>query len=337
MDAVQGYVTWLPALLQDKDTGAGLKTIVWNASGLTVKYQKAGGSVLTKTLISGDWVEGVDGSYNIRFSANELDTLGLFSYWVEHPDSTTYPGAITVVAAPSTDMASETTLLSVGGTVGEIKTAVDALPTDVASSQNITDLSDKIDAINIPTQAAPVGFSVNATQNKALWLPVQLNNRTTGEGATGITFDTVTVKYQKSGTEVITKVLTTDQWSEGVSGAYNLYFTADELDTLGTLRYWVEHPDTNTYTGVALVTEPGAGPGSVEKTIRVSVKGQPIENCEIWVSSDAAGRDKIAGPRYTNVLGVATFYLDPGDYWVHYRKAREVEYGRLQWKVTSDG
>ncbi len=420
MNAIQGYIAWLPALLQDKDNGAGLTSVAWNASGLLVKYQKAGGAIQTKTLTSGDWVEGVDGSYNIRFSAVELNTLGLFSYWLEHPQSSTYPGAITVIAAPASDVAAESTLLSVGTTVGEIKTAIDSLPTDVAtpdavaavsstlsgletainalptdvatsgavvslngaidavkaavdalpvdvatsgattalgtaidtlktavdalpidvaSSQSVADLAAKVDAISVdvtlPAAAVGVGFSMNATQRKAMWLPVQLTNGTTGAALTGLTFDAVTVKYQKPGEAVVTKTLTAEQWSEGVDGSYSIYFTSDELDTLGTLRYWAEYTSAATYPGVALVTEAGAGSGSIEKTIRIIVKGQPIKDCEVWVTTDAAGRDKIAGPRYTDILGVATVFVDPGDYWVHYRKAREVEYGKKQWSVTN--
>jgi len=334
MNAVQSTITWLPALLQDKDTGAGLTGIVWNASGMVVKYQKQGNGIVTKTLTINDWAEGIDGSYNIRFTAAELDTLGLFSYWVSHPSSTTYPGAITVVEAIASDIASETTL-------DAVKTAVDGLPTDVASSQAVSELSTKIDnidvAVSVPAAPVGVGFTVNTTQRKQTWVPVQLTNSATGLGISGITFDQVTVQYQKPGEEVTVKVLTEEQWSEGVDGSYSVCFISDEIDMLGTMHYWVEYSTAATYPGIILVTEPGAGPGSVEKTIRVSVKGQPIENCEVWISSDAAGRDKIAGPRYTNVLGVATFYLDPGEYWVHYRKAREVEYDRQQWKVTSDG
>lgn len=384
MDAVQGQVAWLPALLQDKDTGAGMKGIAWNASGLTVKYQNAGGTIQVKTLTSGDWAEGVDGSYNIRFSVTELNTLGLFSYWLEHPQSTTYPGAVIVIAAPESDIAAESTLLSVGTTVGqiknivdsiptdvanaasinELKTAIQGLPTDVASGQSVTEVGEAInnlktavealptnvatgtdlsavnealaalkttvEAISIPESSVGVGFSMNATQRKAMWLPAQLTR-------TGLTFDAVTVKYQKSGGAVVTKTLTAEQWSEGVGGSYSIYFVSDELDTLGTFRYWVECTGTSTYPGVAFITEAGAGSGALEKTIRIVVKGQPIKDCEVWVTSDAAGKDKIAGPRLTDVLGMVTVFVDPGDYWVHYRKAREVEYNKMKWSVRSDG
>ena len=403
MDAVQGQIAWLPGLLQDKDTGAGLKGVAWNASGLTVKYQKAGGTIQSKTLASGDWAEGVDGSYNIRFSISDLDTLGLFSYWLEHPQSTTYPGAVTIIAAPASDVAAESTLLSVGTIVGDIKSVVDALPTDVATGTAVTavneailnlktvvdalptnvatgtdlssvsnalgtlqaaietlptnvatgqdmtavteavnDLTAKVDAINITVPTVPaatigVGFSMNATQRKGMWLPVQLTNKTTGAALTGLAFDVVTIKYQKSGGAVATKLLTVEQWSEGVDGSYSAYFVPDELDTLGTLRYWVEYALAATYPGIALITEAGAGSGSIEKTIRIIVKGQPVKDCEVWVTTDSAGRDRVAGPRYTDILGVVIVFVDPGDYWVHYRKAREVEYSKLQWRVTDNG
>lgn len=75
--------------------------MAYNASGLVVKYQKTGDGIVTKTLTAADWAEGIDGSYNIRFTAEELDTIGLFSYWIEYTPSTTYPGATTVVSEPN--------------------------------------------------------------------------------------------------------------------------------------------------------------------------------------------------------------------------------------------
>jgi hypothetical protein len=156
MNAIQGQTTWLPALLQDKDAGTGITGVLWNASGLVVKYQKQGNGVQTKTLASTDWSEGIDGSYNIKFSADELNTLGLFSYWLSHPSSTTYPGAVTVVAA-LTDVASEISLEQVAQTVG-------TLPTDVASSGDVSAIQASVASATSQAESATTAATLAGTK-----------------------------------------------------------------------------------------------------------------------------------------------------------------------------
>lgn len=228
-------------------------------------------------------------------------------------------------------------LTTITTAINNLNTVVASLPTDVASSASVAALQSTIEGLFTTGASLTIGYSINVTQHKATWLPVRLISKTTGTGNIGVQFNEIIVKYQKSGGAVMTKTLTADQWSEGANGSYSIFFTSTELNILGTIGYWIEHIGSVTYPGMALVIEAGAGPGILEKTIRVTVNGQPIKDCEIWVTTDIAGKDKIAGPRFTDILGVATVYIDPGDYWVHYRKAREVEYNKLKWKVTSDG
>jgi phage baseplate assembly protein gpV len=296
MNAVQGQITWLPGLLQDKDSGAGLTGVLYNTPGLVVTYQKSGGPVEVKTLTASDWAEGVEGSYNIRFLATELNTLGLFSYWIEYPPSTTYPGAVTVVK-------------------------------DIDFQPNITVQAPDVTVTMPPT----TGFSMNVTKRQLTWLPARLSHN--GVGIAEVPFDAVTVTYQKTGGAIMTKTLMETDWSEGVDGAYSIKFTPEELDTNGLFQYWVSHPDSPTYGGAAQVTEANSGPGQTERSARITINGQPIDGAEVWISSDEAGRDVIAGIKLTNALGIVKFNLDPGDYWIHWRKARVLQDGKQQWKV----
>lgn len=60
-----------------------------------------------------------------------------------------------------------------------------------------------------------------------------------------------------------------------------------------------------------------SGGGSQAKTICITTSaGSPLDGVEVNVYSDAACQTKVAGPKYTNALGIVSFDLDPGTYYV---------------------
>jgi hypothetical protein len=44
--------------------------------------------------------------------------------------------------------------------------------------------------------------------------------------------------------------------------------------------------------------------------------GNPMDNVQIWITTDEAGSNVVAGALYTNTAGEATFMLDAGTYYV---------------------
>ncbi len=97
MDIAINTINWLPVLLTSSvDFHTGLTGISYSSSGLQVKYQKEGGTLQTKTLTSGDWVESTEGGYMLRFTGSELDTQGMFQYFIIYPNAITYAGAVRV-------------------------------------------------------------------------------------------------------------------------------------------------------------------------------------------------------------------------------------------------
>jgi hypothetical protein len=59
------------------------------------------------------------------------------------------------------------------------------------------------------------------------------------------------------------------------------------------------------------------GAGSISTTITVKTTGgDPLDGAAVWITTDAAGTNVIAGKLYTNASGVATFMLDAGSYYV---------------------
>lgn len=72
------------------------------------------------------------------------------------------------------------------------------------------------------------------------------------------------------------------------------------------------------------VSEAGTpmGAGSVETAVTITTSGSsPVAECDVWVTSDESGETVVAGTLRTDVNGVVTFWLDPGDYWVWRQKA----------------
>lgn len=70
-------------------------------------------------------------------------------------------------------------------------------------------------------------------------------------------------------------------------------------------------------TGNKLNTLTGAGGGgaiSYTYTVTSSVSGLPIDDVQVWVTTDAAGLNVVASGR-TNALGAATMALDAGSYY----------------------
>jgi hypothetical protein len=59
-----------------------------------------------------------------------------------------------------------------------------------------------------------------------------------------------------------------------------------------------------------------SGSGGTSWTIQVNTTGAvPVADCRIWITTDSAGANTIAGPVYTDASGQATFMLDSGSYY----------------------
>ncbi len=68
--------------------------------------------------------------------------------------------------------------------------------------------------------------------------------------------------------------------------------------------------DANALTGG------GGGSGSIEKTITVcDNSSNPLDGVAVWVSTDIAGTNVVAGKSYTDAFGNVTFMLDAGTYY----------------------
>lgn len=63
-----------------------------------------------------------------------------------------------------------------------------------------------------------------------------------------------------------------------------------------------------------------AGLGAIACTITVNISGVPLQDCDVWVTSDEAGTTIVAGTLQTDASGQCIFYLDAGTYYVWQQK-----------------
>ncbi len=58
------------------------------------------------------------------------------------------------------------------------------------------------------------------------------------------------------------------------------------------------------------------GAGSVAYSVTVTDGSNPLDGAEVWVTTDSAGTNVVAGTLSTDAMGMVTFHLDPGTYYV---------------------
>jgi len=127
-----------------------------------------------------------------------------------------------------------------------------------------------------------------------------------------------------------------NDWTHKGNGVYELELTAAQNDTAGTLRVVgvadgvlpFESPvytvvPANVYDSLIAgsdkmhVDDGTAGPGAktTTHTIYEDDGVTPIEGCAVWITTDEAGNNVVAGTKYTDTNGQVTFLLDDGAYY----------------------
>lgn len=81
----------------------------------------------------------------------------------------------------------------------------------------------------------------------------------------------------------------------------------------------VEDTDV-TLPGLIAASGPGAGSISFPVTVN-DESSNPIDGVEVWISTDSAGASVVAGTLHTSALGLATFVLDAGTYYLWRQKS----------------
>ena len=146
---------------------------------VTVRYKKNGSSGFSvKTMTSADWINLGQGMYTLRFSSNELDTLGNFTFTVAGPlfDNFIYdeftiepaPSGAFVPAPPMTCVVSGT-VKTVGGVAPQqLKVVARAANFPATYGDNL------VSADTVWTYADSLGnFSMNLVQGATLLIDIE--------------------------------------------------------------------------------------------------------------------------------------------------------------------
>jgi hypothetical protein len=166
---------------------------------------------------------------------------------------------------------------------------------------------------------------------------------------TGVAYTAVTVYIQKEDGAQTEKTLASGDWTERGNGAYDISFTAAELNTLGEFKYQVtdgqtEFLDFNGWVTIetgtntdlktdlsTIISTGGAGPwttfgglGPGNYNLTVNVKDQSannVENVKITIHNAANDDSPAYGPIYTDVDGNAGIFTVEGNLYVRGSKA----------------
>lgn len=159
-------------------------------------------------------------------------------------------------------------------------------------------------------------------QNQGGWLPVIFVSK--DDYVTPImqiTSGAVTCGYQKNGSTLIYKEVNDLNWVEGTLGLYSIHFDASDSDVAGQFSYVVANEQCLPYYGSTNCESSQFGLGQVawSHTVTKPDEVTPISGVRVIVTTDRLGFNIIAGPQYTGIDGVVTFYLNPGVYYFrHY-------------------
>jgi len=170
--------------------------------------------------------------------------------------------------------------------------------------------------------------------DQARWLSILVTDMQ-DVGITGLAYTDVAVYYQKSDGTVTELALTAQTWREAGRGLYDAYFPAGAFDTLGGFAWWCVAAGATDYRATVDVMVPVAGAGSVQRTIALLCGGNPVIGAEVWLTTDPAGGNVVAGTETTNDAGQVTFLVDVGLTYYVWCKSADARFSNpTPWQVT---
>ena len=111
------------------------------------------------------------------------------------------------------------------------------------------------------------------------------------------------------------------------AGSYSAHFLsgANEIGSFEAADLSGNDPESVTVRDTVNSTGGGGGtigPGSIEYSDTVeSPPGTPLAGADVWVTTDAAGTNVVAGTVVTDAFGAFAFMLDAGSYYLWVQKS----------------
>jgi hypothetical protein len=192
--------------------------------------------------------------------------------------------------------------------VAAIKAKTDNLPSDPADASDIASAFGTVNATlatiagYIDTEVGAIKAKTDLINTATFWLGAFATN--SGSTYAGAVAGSVVKEIADNAGGA---ALTTDDIAEAM-------FTYDATATYATANAGsVVKQIANNAVG----SGGAVGPGSISFTITINDDvSAPIDGAEVWVSTDSAGSNVIAGTLSTDAMGQVTFLLDAGSYFL---------------------
>jgi len=177
-------------------------------------------------------------------------------------------------------------------------------------------------AAKIAGVASPVSDSIEDRVKDALADTSELQGNQSNWTTSTLTADQIKTALEADGSKLDHLWETTEDDGEGTRKFTSDAISDVSVDTSG-LATSAEIAALETHGDATWATGEGgvAGSGAVSTTVVCQVGGSPVDGVEVWVTTDAAGTNVVAGTITTDSSGEVDFMLDAGDYYVWRKKA----------------
>lgn len=299
-------------------TANGASVTVTN---ITTGLYKA--AVTLPSLTAGDVV-------SIRIAATVSSVAGEGVVWQEVADTKRVSDLNDLAAGAQMDLvdapnATAVAALGAGAAAAILVTPANLLATDASGLVDLVDVPNSfaIGAIQngLATTAQLVGITsgLNATYSNTLTIDsnvdaikAKTDNLPAAPAATGDipTAAAIRAEIDSNSTQLTaivadTNELQTNQGNWLTADVSGLAQTGADGDTLETLSDQID------------LLSSAAGSGAIAYSITVEDENNdPIDGVEVWITTDSAGSNVIAGTLATDAMGLATFMLDAGTYYI---------------------
>ncbi len=180
--------------------------------------------------------------------------------------------------------------------VSGLATQVDVTAIKAKTDQFVFTLPNQVDANAITGGASPVAIA------DAIWDAIELDHQTPGSTGKALSDAGATGGSPEDNYNYFTALSRADAFKADLAA---IQATTDQF------RFTV----TNQVDANALSGGTPVGPGGIATPVTIREQGAPVDGAAVWITTDLAGTNTVAGVLYTDAAGLVTFLLEAGTYY----------------------
>jgi len=206
--------------------------------------------------------------------------------------------------------------------IAAVQTTVDSILQDTDGTHGVQLATDSVDADALKADAATEIASAVWDDQKAghtdansfgkILQDLETDLATVDDNVDDILLDTATSGVVLAADSVSAAALKADAAAEIADAVWDEALAAhDAEDSVGNVINDMVEESDGTYRLTAAAMNAGAGPGAYTCTLNIKDDdGNNLESVAVWISTDEAGNNVIAGVEYTSAAGNVEFMLD---------------------------